>query len=115
MSEPEGEPVPLASSVDAVVRDLGGRASVEIGAVFRAWDDVVGAAVAAHAAPSVLDGSRLIVVVDEPAWATEIRFLGAAIAGRLNAALARVAVTEIDVRVGPPQRPRWRGEEGPSW
>jgi predicted nucleic acid-binding Zn ribbon protein len=46
-------------------------------------------------------GGVLVVAVDDPAWATEIRFLEAALKVRLNAELSENAVASIEVRVRP--------------
>lgn len=67
------------------------------------WDAVVGEEVAAHARPVRLREGVLVVAVDEPGWATRIRYLGAELAGRLNERLGSHAVTSF--------RPVVRGRE----
>ena len=49
----------------------------QMGGVFGRWDEAVGDAVAAHVQPVKLDGTTLVVEVDDPAWATQLRFLEA--------------------------------------
>ena len=77
------DPTPLTSSLDDVLRSLrrpGLRATV---GVFANWDEIVGPHVAAHAQPvSPIDG-RLVVEVDQPGWATQLRFLEADLVSRL--------------------------------
>lgn len=46
-----------------------------LAALLGAWSDLVGTAVAAHARPRSLVDGVLTVAVDDPAWATELRFL----------------------------------------
>ena len=58
----------------------------------------VGAAVARHVQPVKLDGNRLIVEVDDPAWATQLRFLEDTLRSRLRE-VAGAEVDTIDVRV----------------
>lgn len=95
--------VPLQDSLAAVVRDLrddpaGATTVASMGGVFGRWEDAVGAPVAAHVQPVKLDGTRLIVEVDDPAWATQLRFLETTLKERL-AAVAGARVETIDVRV----------------
>jgi Dna[CI] antecedent, DciA len=63
------------------------------------WLDAVGATVAAHASPVRIDGTRLVVVVDDPAWATQLRYLDAELRARLERVLGPGAVQTIDVVV----------------
>jgi len=100
------EPVPLSDSVTGVVRSLrgpGGKAVshsavTSMGGLFGQWDDVVGSAVAAHVQPVKLDGNRLVVEVDDPAWATQLRFLEADLRARLQATVGAV-IESFDIRV----------------
>jgi predicted nucleic acid-binding Zn ribbon protein len=63
-----------------------------MGGVFGKWSEAVGEAVAAHVKPVKLDGTKLIVEVDDPAWATQLRFLE----GPLKLRLLEVAGATID-------------------
>ena len=64
------------------------------------WRDVVGDDVAQRCAPVALDGPRLIVRVDDPAWATQMRLLTTQILDRLHRIDGAERVTGIDVRAG---------------
>lgn len=100
------DPVPLSVSLTGVVRSLRGgaagdpaRSAQVLGGVFGRWTDAVGDAVAAHVQPVKLDGDRLVVEVDDPAWATQLKFLEATLRERLEqVAGARVSRFEIRVR-----------------
>jgi len=97
------EPVRLTDSLAEVVRDLRddpGAASdtASMGGVFGRWEATVGATIAAHVQPVRLDGTRLVVEVDDPAWATQLRFLETNLKGRL-ADVAGATIETIDVRV----------------
>jgi predicted nucleic acid-binding Zn ribbon protein len=64
------------------------------------WSEVVGADVAPHARlVSVREGS-LTVAVEEPVWATQLRYLESAIVTRATALLGPGVVTRVKVRVG---------------
>lgn len=92
------EPVPISNSLDGVVRSLRGPSRQAVSGVFGRWDDAVGAQVAAHVRPVKLDDGVLVVEVDDPAWATQVRFLVPTITQRL-VEVASVRVERIEVRV----------------
>ncbi len=96
------EPVPLRDSMDGVVRGLRGGANDarSMGSLFNRWVDAVGEAVADHARPVKLDGDRLLVEVDEPGWATQLRFLEGDVIARLRS-VAGLEVSRFDIRVKP--------------
>jgi predicted nucleic acid-binding Zn ribbon protein len=92
------DPIPLSTSLDAVMRSLRGPDRRQIGGLFGRWDEVVGEQVAAHVRPVKLDQGVLVVEVDEPAWATQVTLMS----GRLRERLAEsvgVDVERLEVRV----------------
>ena len=98
------EPVPLTAALDGVLRSLRGAAGrAEVGGVFGRWDDAVGPTVAAHVRPARLEDGTLLVEVDDPAWATQVRFLADDICRRL-AEVTGVRVERVEVRVARPRR-----------
>jgi predicted nucleic acid-binding Zn ribbon protein len=103
------EPVRLGDSLHQVMQslrpDTQGRtqqAASTIGGVFGRWDEAVGPAVAAHVQPVKLDGTTLVVEVDDPAWATQLKFLESTLRARL-AEVAGATVERIEVRVARPR------------
>lgn len=97
----ETEPIRLGESLNDVVRSLrpdSNGDSGALGGVFGRWEEAVGAALAAHVQPVKLDGSTLVVQVDDPAWATQLKFLDSTLKQRL-AEIAGAVVERIDVRV----------------
>jgi predicted nucleic acid-binding Zn ribbon protein len=102
----ESDPVPLAASLDGVVRSLQGGtpgAAQALGGVFGRWGEIVGDTVAAHVQPVRLDRGRLVVEVSDPAWATQIRLLADTVRQRISDVTGTV-VDGIDVRVAGPRR-----------
>jgi len=93
------DPKPIATSLDAVLRGLRQPGVRAVKTVFSEWETLVGAHTAAHAKPVSLDGGCLLVVVDEPGWATRFRYEQASLLGRFAAELGEGVVTRIDVRV----------------
>lgn len=98
------EPVPISRSLDSIMKSLRGTDRIQIGGVFGRWDEAVGPAVAAHVRPVRLDEGVLIVEADEPAWATQVKFLSGTITTRL-AEVAGVQIERVEVRVARPSRP----------
>lgn len=104
----KGDPVPISESLSAVVRSLRNEPAgsepqphlaQQIGGVFGKWTEAVGEAVAAHVKPLKLDGTKLIVEVDDPAWATQLRFLETTLKARLTSVTgARIDSFEARVR-----------------
>lgn len=101
----DDDPIVLSDSLQAVVRSL--RPSepdravatpAAVAGVFGGWDEAVGQVVAGHARPVKLDGTRLTVEVDDPAWATQFQFFADTVRVRLRE-VAGVVVEDIDVRV----------------
>ena len=96
VSDPE--PVPITTSLDAVLRSLRGGDRRKVGGIFGAWDDAVGPQVAAHARPIRLDEGVLVVEVDEPAWATQLTFLSDTVRARLTE-VSGVTLERLEIRV----------------
>ncbi len=97
------DPVPISRSLDSIMKSLRGTDRIQIGGVFGRWEDAVGTTVAAHVRPVRLDDGVLTVEADEPAWATQVKFLSGTITSRL-AEVAGVHIERIEVRVGHPSR-----------
>lgn len=101
------EPRPISDSLEQVVRALQSVqrdefSTAALGGVFGRWQEAVGGAVAAHVRPLRLDGDVLVVEVDDPAWATQLRLLESTMRARL-AEVTGASITRIECRVGRPQ------------
>ncbi len=95
---PPRELRPLSDGLSAVVGALKGGDVRTVKGIFGTWDEAVGEVVALHARPVRIDRGVLLVEVDEPGWATQLRFLEAEIRQRL-AAVGGAEVDRIEVRV----------------
>jgi predicted nucleic acid-binding Zn ribbon protein len=69
-----------------------------VGVVAR-WREAVGDVVADHAKPVSLEAGRLLVEVDDPGWATQLRYLESTLVEQLAAVLGTGVVTRVNVRV----------------
>ena len=105
-----GEPRRLGEDLDRVVAGLGvepHRASRPVEAasrgaagLFTRWEALVGAELAAHARLVGMRDGCLVVAVDDPAWAAEVRWLTQDLLARI-AADGGPQLADIRVRVVP--------------
>lgn len=96
---PKREPRSISDSLKAVTAGFGSRGrAIDLS---ERWAEAVGEAIAAHARPERLESGRLTVVVDDPAWATELRYHTARILDALNANPDDAAISELHLRVQP--------------
>jgi predicted nucleic acid-binding Zn ribbon protein len=100
----ERDPERLGPTVDKVARRLGAPTAAALSGLFGRWDEIVGEAIAAHAQPSALRDGRLIVTVDETAWAAQLRYMGEELVSRCCEVLGPDAVRRIEIRVGRVER-----------
>ena len=88
----------LAGALDALLDRLGAESTTAITGVFGEWPKIVGEQVAHYVTPIKLERGRLIVEIDDPSWATQMRFLEPQLIEKLNAATTST-ITAIEVRV----------------
>lgn len=106
----------LGDTIDRVLARLGtpSRAGVEV--VFERWAEVVGDSMAARTRPVSIDGQSLVVMCDDPALTTHVRFLEPQLVSRLAELAGERHITRVEVRVdrrrggprGPGRRPPGR-------
>ena len=96
----DSEPRPLDGSLEALSRRLGLEGAAGVGRLFAGWPEIVGEAMAEHVRPVRMDASALVVTVDHPAWATQVRRLGDTVLDRAAeyAGVGRPARLEIRVQ-----------------
>jgi predicted nucleic acid-binding Zn ribbon protein len=76
--------------------------STALSTLVQRWAEVVGDALAAHVRPTKLAGGTLVIAVDDPAWATQLRYLESDLVARCNEALGAPAVTSTRTVVKAP-------------
>ena len=91
-------PLSLQSQLTRLLTSLGSDDAASVKGDFGAWSNLVGEAVAAHVQPVKLVDSTLIVEVDDPHWATEMKFLEASLCEKISQ-LTTTPVTSLEVRV----------------
>ena len=93
------EPRPLEGSLEALSRRLGLEGAVGVGRLFAGWSDIVGPAMAEHVRPLRMDATALVVSVDHPAWATQVRRLGDTLLARASEYAGGERPARLEVRV----------------
>jgi predicted nucleic acid-binding Zn ribbon protein len=96
------EPRAVGDSLDRVASSLG-----LAPALLSRWPELVGEGLAERTRPRSLRDGTLVVAVDDPAWATQLRWLEADLVTRLADVLGPGRVQRIEVRV--------RGAVTPDW
>ena len=98
-SEQGDGPRPLDASLDAVSRKLGMRDSRGLGRLFAHWSEIVGPGMADHVRPVRLDRDSLVVTVDHPAWATQVRRMSDLLLDRVAEETGSARPSRVEVRV----------------
>jgi predicted nucleic acid-binding Zn ribbon protein len=93
------EPRLLDASLEALTRQLGLEGAHGFGRLFSGWPEIVGEAMAEHVHPVRIDASALVVTVDHPAWATQVRRLGDTLLDRASEYAGVDRPARLEVRV----------------
>jgi predicted nucleic acid-binding Zn ribbon protein len=107
--QPAGQPAEreiraISASLERVARRLGAPPARVLTAVFSGWEQLVGPDIAAHARPTSLRDGVLVVVVDQSAWAAQLRFMASDLLTRIRAEANAPEVTKIEIRTSFPGR-----------
>jgi predicted nucleic acid-binding Zn ribbon protein len=100
------EPAPFAKGLDRVLRHMGTAPAQTGRSLVDAWPDLVGEGVAAHARPGSIRGGVLTVLVDGPAWVTELKWLENELVDRLAESLGPGQVRSLSIKVERPESGR---------
>lgn len=85
----------MSACLAELAASLGAPQPAVAAAVFSRWTSLVGREVAAHTTPLSLRDGVLVVAVDQPAWAVQLRFLANELVGRLREATGSDEVREL--------------------
>ena len=67
--------------------------------VFSDWPRLVGDVISAHTRPTKITNGVLFIEVDDPAWASEMRWMSEELLRRISTMLETVEITEISVQL----------------
>jgi predicted nucleic acid-binding Zn ribbon protein len=101
-----GDPVPLRDSLAGVGRDLGMPDPGRLTTLLDAWPEVVGETLAPHAHVRSLRDGVLLVAVDEPAVATQVKYLESHVCEAAAKLVGAGVVRSVRVVVQAPRKPR---------
>lgn len=90
--------------IDHVLEELSLGSVVEQHTVFREWESRVGSEIARAAQPHRLDGSTLIVHVENPAWMNELSLRQGDVLERLNRGRKKTRIDRLILRLDPGTR-----------
>ncbi len=95
------EPEQIGSSIERLLRMMKAPSKDVLKAVFLEWPEIVGEDVAAHAQPSLIDDRTLVVVADDPAWASQLRWLESELVAKIAEVSGSDRIQTVKVRVRP--------------
>ncbi len=98
-----GRTTPVSSLLDRVVRGMGAPGTDAVDLVFNRWEEVVGTVLASRTRPAGLEDGRLVLVADDPAVVSHVRWLERDLIDKLDELLGAGRVTGVDVRVSRPR------------
>jgi hypothetical protein len=90
--------------LDRTLRSLGTPSVAGVELLFDRWREVVGEAMAARTQPVRIDGDTLVVRCDEPAIATQFRYLQGELIERLAQLSGERRITRVEFRVAAVRR-----------
>lgn len=99
------DPALFGDVLAKIVKSRGWQQPAAEGAVFGAWERVVGADVAAHCKPIKLAEGELTVEAESTAWATQLRLLAAKLIKQIASEVGPNVVTKLHIH----------GPAAPSW
>jgi predicted nucleic acid-binding Zn ribbon protein len=102
------DPIPLSEALAAVGAELGLPPGNPMHELEQHWDDVVGHDVAAHARLDAVRDGHVIITVDGPIWATQLRYLETEIVTRATSVVGPGVVNAVKVRVAGGEPPSAR-------
>ncbi len=100
------DPQPFGALLAKLIKDRGWQQPAAEGAVFGAWERVVGAEIAAKSRPVKLEDGELTVEAVSTAWATQLRLLTKKIITKIAREVGPNVVTRL--RIHGPAAPSWR-------
>ena len=67
--------------------------------IFSDWEAIVGETIAAHARPQRISKGELVLEVDDPAWASDMVWLGEEIVRKIHLVVETEEITTIKVQL----------------
>lgn len=91
----------VGSDIDRVLAGFGAPPAPVLTRVDDVWGDLVGPAAADHCRPGRVVEGKLHIEVDDPAWASQMRWQQAAVIARIAEIVPGAQITSLVVHVRP--------------
>ncbi len=95
----ERGPQRISHSLDRLLGTMRAPSVDVLSAVFGRWSEIVGPDLADHTRPAAIDGEKLVVVADDPVWASEFRWLEKELLVRVEAVSGSTRIKGLIVKV----------------
>ncbi len=105
-------PRPLAAGLDHVLAGLGAPTVDALTTLLASWAELVGPDLAGHAEPVSVERGRLVVAVDDPAWAERLAWSEGQVVARATALVGAGVVERVTPRVRPASAARTALSDG---
>ena len=92
------EPVHLRSVLEQLLKDFGTPDITTVTSIIDQWEEIVGSDLATKISAVAINGSELIVRVDDPAWASQISWLEKQLLDKITRLVGEEKITSIRVR-----------------
>jgi predicted nucleic acid-binding Zn ribbon protein len=101
----------LIKSLPAILKASGASEKVAEAASIGAWKHAVGEGLSSRAVPVQLQGTTLVVVVEDALWKKQLEQMRGQFLFRLNSVLGQALVKSIEFRIDPKRLAQLRGPE----
>lgn len=101
----------LIKTLPAILKASGASAEVAEAACIGAWKHAVGEGLSGHAVAAQLQGSTLIVAVEDETWKQQLHQMRGQFMFRLSSVLGQTLVKSIEFRIDPKKLADARGSE----
>ena len=92
-------PRPMSGSVDRLMKHMKAPEVSIIESVFSRWPELVGDVIGSHTRPVRIEEGALLIEVDDPAWASEMEWMGEELVRQIRTKLETDQVRGLKVRI----------------
>lgn len=89
----------MSGSVNRLMKHMKAPEVSVVESVFSRWPELVGDVIGAHTRPVKIENGTLLIEVDDPAWASEMEWMGEELVRQIRTKLATDQVRELTVRI----------------
>jgi predicted nucleic acid-binding Zn ribbon protein len=93
----------MSGSVNRLMKHMKAPEVSVVESVFSNWADIVGEVIGAHTRPVKIEEGNLLIEVDDPAWASEMEWMGEELVRQVREKLNTDQVKTLTVRIAKPR------------